>query len=99
MNPEVQRALKTFVSLLPEHFPNGLGSPHDLHRWMEVCYKSCVYGSPVKEEELSTALKEKFHNFDEKCIEESAKHYMDYYETYSPLLDYLKSNGYLINKQ
>lgn len=96
MNENVEKALNTFAKLLPDYFPEDLGNPNDLNRWMEVCYLSRVYDSPISEEDMISELKNRYPDFSDKCIEDAANNYMRNYSDFSLLLDYLKNKGYLV---
>ncbi len=93
---DLKNALNEFVTLLPDYFPKDLGNPNDLHRWMNVCYLSCVYDSPLSKENIEKLLQNRFPNFSEDCIHEAASNYMLRYDRYSALLDFLKKEGLLV---
>lgn len=95
MNIELEKALNTFATLLPDYFPEDLGNPNDLHRWMDVCYVSCVNDSYLSADNLVAALKNRFPDFTEKCVEKASEKYMRKYSDYCALLDYLKSRNLL----
>lgn len=93
---DFKNALNAFVASLPDYFPKDLGNPNDLHRWMKVCYLSCVYDSPLSKENIEKLLQNRFPNFSEECIDEAASNYMQVYNNYSTLLDFLKKEGLLV---
>ena len=96
MNENVEKALKTFALLLPDYFPEDLGNPNDLNRWMEVCYQTRCHESPISLDDVFSVLKDRFPNFDDKCIENAASNYMRNYNDFSLLLDFLKNKGCLV---
>lgn len=93
---DLKNALNAFVTLLPDYFPKDLGNPNDLHRWMKVCYLSCVYDSPISLEDIKKLLLNRFSNFSEESIDEAASNYMQVYNNYSTLLDFLKKEELLV---
>lgn len=95
MNQKLGEALNTFTLLLPDYFPEKLGNPHDLHRWMDVCYQSCIEGERLLEDDLVTALAKRFPGFDSNEVSVVAKNYMADYYDYMTLLDYMKSHDRL----
>lgn len=93
---DLKNALNAFVALLPDYFPKDLGNPNDLHRWMMVCYLSCVYDSPLSKEEIEKFLQNRFPDFNKDCIHEAVTNYMLCYDRNSALLDFLKKEGLLV---
>lgn len=95
MNIKLEEALKTFTLLLPDYFPEKLGNPNDLHRWMDVCYQSCLEDERLFVDDLVAALGERFPDFDSRVVSANAENYMEEYNNYMTLLDYLKKQDYL----
>lgn len=90
MKKRLEEALQTFLLLLPDYFPEKLGNPNDIHRWMDVCYQSCIEDAPLHEDDLVEALSLRFPQCDSNMVITAAKNYMRDYDCCMLLLDYLK---------
>lgn len=93
---DLENALNVFVKMLPDYFPKDLGNPNDLHRWMEVCYFSCVCDSSLNKEDVEKLLQNRFSDYSGDDIHEAASNYMQNYYSYSTILDFLKRKGLLV---
>lgn len=95
METKIKESLKTFAFLLPDYFPEKIGNPNDVHRWIDVCYHSCMNGERLRLDDIEEVLASRFPDFDPQEISLAAKNYLEDFENYMLLLDYLKSQNRL----
>lgn len=96
MNTPLKNALDIFAQLLPDYLPPGPGNPNDLHRWIDVCYMSCATDTPIDIDDVAEAIFKHHSDANEETIYVTANNFMQEYEEYRMLLDYLKSRNLLV---
>ena len=99
MNKDLKTALDSFAQLLPDHLPKVTENFIDRHRWMEVCYLSCITDCKIGLDDIVAAIEKHHNDFSHEEIIITAQNCHSLYEAYSPLLDFLKSRNLLVLKK
>lgn len=91
----VFKELNAFVQLLPYYLPDNLNNPYDMNRLCKLAYTSHISNCRIDVDDLVPLLSEKFKEWDEKKIERVAKNYLEEYDSFLVLLEYLDKNKLL----